>query len=203
MATRKVTPVAPVAETESDRTTPINVGPDLSTGLISAWDGVYYVFGGRFNGFDITEDGGIVIKEFSVDAKFDVTQILRDLNASTHKPRLSPTLSWLMGNKPEFFATDQDMTTWLVQSFKGSVPEGVNKSPEYARKAMGDLKTAYNIKRKQGPKPRSIPFKNLINISAEALKGVATTDPKGLEHLQSIIAEILAEQEVSAETVAV
>jgi hypothetical protein len=170
----------------------MDVGPDLSPGLIAAWDGIYHFFGGRgIENWELTPDG-IVISGFTVNAKYDPERILRDVNRKDRRTQLFPAISWLMGNEPAPFTTPQQITQHTVQYYKGSVEEGTTRAAKYVKDAVNEYRTRTgNAAARRGPKPKSIPLKGLASIDASLFREVSSSD---LEHLQAVLAEVQASQ---------
>jgi hypothetical protein len=169
---------------KNPRTKPINVGPDKTNGLLAAWDGIYHLFGGRVESWDITPEG-IVAQGFSVDSQYNPDTILTDINRRDRRPLLFPTILWIQGIEPALFESNQSITTFMVQYFKGSVEEGTSRSPLYVRQAAGAYKERTGTKVKRGPKPKTLQFKNLNEVSAETLIA-AGISKESLAHLLEV-----------------
>jgi hypothetical protein len=104
---------------------------------------------------------------------------------------LFPTINWINGAVPDPIVDPKDMTSWLVNFFRGSVEENSTRSPKYARDAVARFKGTLGISAKRGPKPRTIQLKNLAGINASTLTD-ANVNPEDLQHLIEVAQEALA-----------
>lgn len=176
-------------------TTPIDVAPDRSAALAAGYDGIYHLFGGRVSDWTLTEDG-LIAQGFTVSAQYDVEKILTALAAHVRRAPLMPTLRWIMGGEaPADFENPQDVTTFTVQYFKGADGAEGSKVPEWVRSAAETYKKSRDgFYKQRGPKAKGIEFKNLRNLTPEALTN-AKVEVDDLEHLvQMAQAAIAARQ---------
>lgn len=183
-----------------NRSTPVDVAPPESLGVIAAWQGLYHAFGARFEGVDVSEDG-LVIRGFSTDGQYNPETLIRDVNVKNRRVQLFPTILWINGVEPEPFTTPQEMTAWQVNNFKGSVDEGSTRTPKYARDAFSALKASMGIASKRGPKPKTINLKNLDNFDASVLRA-AGVPQEDLQKLIAIAQSVVDEQAATTTEVA-
>lgn len=187
-STAPVTEIDVEPQGELEASISIDVGPDQSPGLIAAWDGIYHFFGGRVESFEVASDG-VIARGFSVNSEYSPQTILRDVNRKNRRVPLFPAIQWLQGMEPETFKTPQEITTYMVQFFKGSVEEGSSRSPKYLRDAVNAYRTRTGTGGKRGPKPQIL--KKLASLDANLLKEAPASD---LEHLQDILNQVRASQ---------
>lgn len=180
-------------------TTPMDVGPDQSLGLAAAYDGIYHLFNGRVAKWTVTPDG-LVAEGFTVDATYDPERILNDVNRRVRRAQLWPTLRWIMGEAPEPFVRPEDITTFMVQFFKGAEEEGSSKAPKYIRTAAAIYKERTGTKIARGPKPKSLPLTNLSEVNESILLRAGVTH-EDIIHLMEIAQKALdATPSVTVET---
>jgi hypothetical protein len=178
----------PEAET---RTQPITVGVENGAGnaVLAAWQGIYHLFGGRAN-FEITTDG-VIVNDFTVDAKYDAEQIVQDISHRNRRLDLIPTYLWVQGEEPEPFADAKEMTQFMVQYFRGSVEEGSSRAPKYVRDAVQNFKSNNNLAKKRGPRKKIFRVDNLSELDASALVGVNASE---LARLKEAVERALSAQ---------
>jgi hypothetical protein len=174
------------------RTSPVNIAPPESAGIMAAWQGLYHAFGARLGGYDIVDDG-IVLTDVTFDAGTNVETLVRDVNTKNRRVSLFPTILYLNGQAPESFTTAQEMTVFAVQNWRGSAEDGSTRTPKYVRDAFARLKASQGIASKRGPKPRSINLKNLGSLDASVLRN-ANVPASELEHLIAVAQEVVATQ---------
>jgi hypothetical protein len=180
------------------RTAAIDIAPPESVGVLAAWQGLYWAFKGRFEGYDMTPEG-IVLKGVTFDGGTNVENLIRDVNRKNRRVPLYPTINYLNGHEPEGFATAQEMTVFGVGNFRGAEGEGSTRVPKYVREAFSRLKVAQGISGRRGPKPRSINLKNLSSLDASTLKSAGVT-PEDIQHLISVANEVAASQSAAEVT---
>jgi len=154
---------------QSNRTAPIDVAAPDSTGVIAAWQGLYHAFGARFESVAATVEG-LLITGLTFDAQYDAETVIRDVNVKGRRVQLFPTILWINGEAPEAFVDAQEMTTWQVANYRGTVEGGATRTPEYVRKAFAALKASMGIASKRGPKPKTINLKKMGNFNADVLR---------------------------------
>lgn len=197
MGSKNSTSTATPTPTSTSRTDPFDVDPSRSLGLAAAFDGIYHLFGGRVESWNVTEDG-LIAQGFSVLDSYDPERILNDVNSHVRRAQLWPTVKWIMGMTPADFESAQDITTFMVQFFKGADESGTSKSPAYVRNAAAAYKASRGgtFTQKRGPKPKSISLKNLADVNESVLvnAGVSAED---IQHLIEIAQKALSERNVN------
>ena len=187
---------------DSNRSAPMTVGIENGAGnaVLAAWQGIYHLFGGRGT-FTITLDG-VIVENFTVDAKYDPAQIVADISHRNRRLDLVPTYLWVQGQAPEPFADAKEMTAFMVQYFRGSVEEGSSRAPRYVRDAVANFKTENSLAKRRGPRKKIYRLENLSEIDETSLVGV---NPEALAALRATIEKALASQAalVNSEPVAV
>jgi hypothetical protein len=183
-------------QTGNTRSNSVDVSPPESNGVIAAWRGLYHALGARAEAFDLTSDG-LVIRGFSVNGAYDPQKIISDVNHKNHRVSLFPTILWIQGQEPEPFETAQEMTSYSVQNFRGSVETGATRTPEYVRDAFKALKGRMGISNKRGPKPRTISLKNLSTLDASVLTN-AKVPASDLQKLIEVASAALADAPAEA-----
>jgi len=185
-------------ETESTVSTPMDVAGPEASALAAAYDGLYHLFGARVSNWLVTEDG-LVAEGFTVVGPYKPETILHDISRKDRRAPLWPTIRWIMdpAMEPPHFKSNLDITTFMVQFFKGSVEAGTSRSPEYVRKAAGAYKDRTNTRVKRGPKVRTIQLKNVREINVETLSqaGLSRED---IQYLIDTASETLAAIPVEA-----
>jgi hypothetical protein len=180
------------ATTEAEtRTQPITVGTENGAGnaVLAAWQGIYHLFGGRAT-FEVSPDG-VIVNDFTVDAKYDPEQIVLDISHRNRRLDLIPTYLWVQGEEPEPFADAKDMTQFMVQYFRGAVEEGSSRSPKYVRDAVQNFKANNNLAKKRGPRKKIFRVDNLSELDASALVGVNASE---LARLKEAVERALSAQ---------
>ncbi len=172
------------------KATPVVYGPEQrSDVIVAAWQGLYHLFGMRWESVEIREDG-LYISNLTGGDGYDFRTILDDLSTSKHRVPLLPTINWIMGEAPASFTTPAQLTAWVTQFMKSP---GRGKSPQYAKDAVAAYKAAnpdvFTAKR---GRPRSIKPINIGEINEALLEGV---DPSELEQLQATIDSVKGKSE--------
>lgn len=164
---------------------PVVYGPEQgSETIVAAWQGLYHLFGSRWEQIELKEDG-FYITNLSVGEGFDLATVLSDLSVSKHRIGLLPAMRWVLGEVPAHFGTTPAsaslaLTAWMTQFMKAP---GRGKSPKYAKDAIVAYKEANGLAVARGRprKPKSIDFSA---IDEAALEGVKFEE---LESLQAVI----------------
>lgn len=185
-------------DTMNDETTPEVTYPERSeaitvapheggNALLSKWRGIYHVFDGRVEKWDVTPDGVAAIN-FSTNGRYDPNQVLTDLNISDRQRLgLLPALFYLQGQEPEPFTNSLDMTKWMATAFTKVKTEDGERSPAYVKDAIAAYKKAHEFPRKKGRPRKIIRVENLGSIDESVLAGV---DPVELAKLAEKIREV-------------
>lgn len=176
---------------DTSRSEAITVTTENSAGnaVLAAWQGIYHLFGGR-GSFEITTDG-VIVHDFSVDARYNPEQIVLDISHRNRRLDLIPTYLWVQGQEPEIFTDAKEMTQFMVQYFRGAVEEGSSRAPKYVRDAVANFKTYNNLAKKRGPRKKIFRVDNLSELDATTLVGV---DAVELSKLKEAIDRALATQ---------
>lgn len=187
----------PTTESEGSRSQMITVLPEDGAGnaVLAAWQGIYHLFDGRAK-FEVTPDG-VIVHDFTVDAKYDPEQIVKDISHRNRRLDLIPTYLWVQGENPEPFVDAKEMTQFMVQYFRGAVEEGSSRSPKYVRDAVQNFKAGNNLAKKRGPRKKIFRVDNLSELDASALVGVNASE---LARLKEAVERALASQVAIDET---
>lgn len=173
------------------RSTSINLTAEQGRNALAAWRGLYHLFGARVespNDFNVTPDG-VEITNFSVSGDYDPEMIVRDISSRERRLDLLATYEILRGGTPEPFADAGEITAWQVQFYKGAVEEGSARTPAYVKQATANYKSANNLAKKRGPKPKVIRLNDLDNLDESALEGISS---EALAKLQATIEHVLS-----------
>jgi len=161
-----------MAKNSATAPAPIDVVGAQAEAFAAAYDGLYHLFGARVSGWSI-EDGVLIARGVAFNPLYSAETILTDISRRTRRAPLMPTALWLLD--PEFvpapFATNLDITTFMVQYFKGSTGEDNSKSAQYVKDAAAAYKDATGTRVKRGPNVRTINLKNLSELNEEKLAG--------------------------------
>lgn len=194
-----------VTETETpDRTAPIDVAGQDALGLASAYAGLYHLFGARVEGWDVTNDG-LVAHNFSVEGKYDPELIIKDINLKDRRAPLFPAILSIVNPDvaPPAFENSLDITTFMVNFWKGSMGENSSKVPEYVRTAALEMKERNGTRVRKGPKVRTINLKNVRDVNADTLRN-AKLSVEDIQYLIEQAQAALSENESpAAETIEV
>lgn len=180
-----------------ERTTPVDVGPEKGGNLVlSAWDGLYWIFDARVERFDITHDGVFAIG-LTFPKHLHTRTILRDMQSTGHtrstRLELIPQYFWAGGEIPEKIIDPAEATDWMIRFFRGAGEEKSTRTPEYAKKQVADYKKNTGINAPRGRKRKMLKFEleNLDNLNPDALAGVPSDK---LAALRARIEEAMARQ---------
>jgi hypothetical protein len=176
----------------------MDVSPEQSSGLIAAWQGVYHLFNGRVDSWEVTPDG-LVAHGFTVDGNYDPEVVLRDVNRKDRRTQLFPAINYINGQEPDGFATPQDLTTYATQYFRGSQDEGTTRSPKYLLGAMASYRTNVGIGGRRGPKPKAISLKNLGSVDPLIFKDINPADLNSFKEILNTAIKSQAEAAIAAE----
>jgi hypothetical protein len=187
-------------EQANKRSQSIDVGPDLAPALAAGYDGLFYLFGARVENWEVTPEG-LFAHGYTVDEKYSDVQerVLHDIAMRVRRPQLMPTILWINGIEPQPFPSNQAITTFLVQFFKGSVEEGTSKVPEYARKAAEAYRASQpGTYTRKGPKPKGLAFKDISNADENVLLQAGLTLEE-IQHLAQIANTAMAARQHQAD----
>jgi hypothetical protein len=181
------------AETE-DSTTPersekIDLSPTEGRAVLAAWRGIYHLFKGQVDQWQVVPNEGVLAKGFSVRGLDDPRQLIKDISGRERRLDLLTVYPWINGQEPEPFSDAQEMTAYMVQFFKGAVEDGSAKSPQYVKRAVADFKAEHDLTKKRGPRRKVIRLDNLDDVDADALKDIDVND---LSKLQATIEKAMA-----------
>lgn len=165
------------------RTEPIDVAGQNALGLASAYAGLYHLFDARVESWDVTTDG-LVAHNFTVDGKYDPERIIHDINLKDRRAPLFPAILSIVNPDvpPPAFENSLEITTFMVNFWKGSMGENSSKVPEYVRVAASDMKERNGTKVRKGPKVRTINLKNVRDVNADTLRN-AHLSPEDIQYL--------------------
>lgn len=189
MATKNSTAKAATPDPEP-RTDPIDIGGQEARGFAAAYPGLFHLFDCRVEGWDVTPDG-LVAKGVTFDAKFDPERIIRDINMKDRRAPLFPAILYIVDPKaePPHFVNALDLTTYMVNFWKGSEGKDSSKVPQYVRDAAQAYKERTGTKVRKGPKVRTINLKNVREVNAETLKN-AGMGVEDIDYLIQIATEL-------------
>lgn len=153
------------------RTEPVDLGGQDALGFAAAWQGLYHLFGARVESWDVNSDG-LVAHGVTVDSKYDLDQIVRDINTKDRRPQLFPAVLSIVNPdiEPPHFESNLDITTYMVNFWKGSMGENSTKVPEYVRNAASEYKERMGTKTRRGPKPKSLNLRNVRELNVDTIK---------------------------------
>lgn len=179
-----------VTETPEDnaqeRTEPIDVAGQDALGLASAYAGLYHLFDARVESWDVTTDG-LVAHNFTVDSEYDPELIVKHINLKNRRAPLFPAILSIINPNvaPPEFENALEVTTFMVNFWKGSMGEDSSKVPEYVRTAASRMKERNGTKVRKGPKIRTLNLKNVKDFNVDTLKnaGISRED---IEYLISV-----------------
>jgi len=148
-----------------------SLSPDESTCLLAAFRGLSEILGCTVDewGFDY-ESNCFIAKGVSFKEGIDPAQVIRDISMYPRRVDFIDGGRAIMGLSQIPYTSTNEMTQFMVQSFKGSVVEGTSKAPTYLRQAVQDYKNAHGFGTKRGPKPkRTIRLDDLDSVDALSL----------------------------------
>ncbi len=159
-----------VTETPA-RTEPIDIAGQDALGFAAAYQGLYWLFDARVASWDVTPEG-LVAHDVTFDGQYDPETIIHDINLKPRRAQLFPAVLSIVNPDiaPPPFENALDVTTYMVNFWKGSMGEGSSKVPEYVRTAASRMKEANGTKVRKGPKIRTINLKNVKDVNVETLK---------------------------------
>lgn len=158
------------------RSEPIDVAGQNALGLASAYWGLYHIFDARVESWDVTADG-LVAHNFTVDGKYDPEQIVTDINIKDRRAPLFPAILSIVNPDvaPTGFKDSAEITTFMVNFWKGSMGEDSSRVPEYVRTAASDMKERNGTKVRKGPKVRTVNLKNVRDVNADTFRNANVT----------------------------
>jgi hypothetical protein len=165
----------------AERSEPITLGPDKGGNVLAAWQGVYHLFGGKAEGFDVTPEG-VIVRTFTTSADYDPATVAEDVSGRTRRVDLIDSYPILQGEEPAGFATSLDMTKWMQQYFRKPGEDG--KSPQYVKDAIANYKASHDFPRRKGRPKKTIRIEELGELDESVLAGLNVTE---LEKLQASI----------------
>lgn len=180
---------------------PMDVIGSQAIGLAAAYDGLYHLFGARVASWEVI-DGTFVARDFRVDLPYNPETILTDINRKNRRAPLWPTLTWILDPEyvPAPFESNLQITTFMVQFFKGSTGEDNSKAADYVKAAAAALKVRSGTSVRRGPKAKTVQLKNVREFNAEKLTA-AGMSKEDLQYLADIaIAAIANAPEAQVET---
>ena len=151
------------------RTDSIDVGPDKGGNLVAAWRGIFHLFGGRAEGFDMV-DGGIAVRGFSVVEPYNPSTVLKDVSGRDRRVDLADGLPVIQGKEPAPFTESLEMTKWMQQYTRTPGEDG--KSPQYVKDAISEYKKAHGFPGRRGRPKKVIRIENLGKLDAAQLAQV-------------------------------
>lgn len=164
--------------TDDTRTAPIDIAGQDALGFAAAFSGLYHLFGARVESWDVTSDG-LVAHNVTFDATYDPEVIVRDINLKPRRAQLFPAILSIVNPEiepPHFDADDPtDITTYMVNFWKGSMGKDSSRVPEYVRIAASKYKERVGTKVRKGPKVKSINLKNVRDLNPETLRNANLT----------------------------
>lgn len=178
---------------ETTRTNPVTIGPDAGgNSVLAAWRGLVHLFDAQVERFDVTSEGVFAVN-LSFDAEYPAEQIVSDLYMRGDKVverrlDLIPTYFWAQGETPDQFVDASEMTSWMVQYFKGAGEGDGSRSPQYVKDAITAHKKETGIAAPRGRKRKILRLDALDEIKPEVLAGV---NDEELERLQVTISRAL------------
>jgi len=159
-------------------TDPKDYGPtDGGNNILSAWQGLYWLFDARVDRFDVTPDGIFAIG-FRVNTKYDADKIVHDISSKKGDKKverrvdLVPSYFYLDGTAvPPLFADSNAMTQFMAQYARGA--EGTEgRSPDYFKAAIASYKKEHGLAIRRGRPPRTIKIEALGSIDESVLANV-------------------------------
>jgi len=174
-----------------ERSNPITVGPDQGGNVLAAWRGVYHLFGGQVERWDITHDG-IVAVGFTVDGQYEPQAIVNDISSRERRAELIPCYFYAQGEVPAPFDNSLEMTKWMQQFFRKVSDEGKSQSPDYVKHAIASYKKANAFPAKRGRPKKVVRIEQLGSLDESLLAGVNVSE---LEKLQEKIAHAIANKQ--------
>lgn len=181
---------ATASEPSTGRSNPIDLTPAESRSILAGWQGIYHLFGGRWEKIT-TDEGNVTIKGFSTYEKYDPRTLVKDTSGRERRLDFAKIYPYIMGNEPAPFESAEEMTAFLVQFFRGSVEEGTSRSPKYAKEAVQEYKIANGLYKKKGPRPKFKGVISLDNLDTFDPEQLADVDPKKIEALQSVLEQAI------------
>lgn len=184
-----------MARTPSNRTPATDVAGDQAMSLLANWKLVHNIFGGRAGTWEVSESG-IVAHDFTMGNEYtDSETLLADISHQNKRPSIFPSYFYLQGGEPEAYSGEnaaRDISTDLVQAFKGAVSENSSQAPVYARSAAAAYKAANSLGGKRGrPATPKINLNDIDSLEVDALAGVS---PDELDKLIAIVSQARANQ---------
>ena len=166
------------------RTEPIDIADTEETApasaLLAAWQGIYWLFGGRVDSWEVTP-AGVIAHGFSVEGSYLPEKIIEDISHKARRVDFVSGYNAVLGNEPPKFNDSQEMTTYMVQNFKGSVEDGTSRTPAYVRNAASDYKAANGLKKRRGPSRKIL---RLDALDETTLQGIS---PELLDQLKTLV----------------
>ncbi len=156
-------------------TEPQNYGPDKGNAILAAWQGLYWLFGARAEGFRVTPEG-VYVDGLTMWSDYSPTDIVEDISRRNRRLDLIETYPIVQGENPPPFATSQDVTLYMVQFWKGSQGDNSSRSPQYLRKASAEFKQTVGLKAKRGPRRKIFRVDALNEIDPTAFKDVEISE---------------------------
>lgn len=143
---------------------PATTGPEQgSNNVFAAWQGLYHLFGARYDSFEITPEG-VVYTGLRVAEPYNLDTIISDLSnhggrTIQHRLNFFPNFYWAQGFEPAHFPTSQSLTDWMTQYLKGQGVKG--RSPQYAKDAITAYKNAIGIAVPRGRPKKPVDLSNI------------------------------------------
>jgi hypothetical protein len=185
------------AKAGNGRTAPIDVAGQNALGLAAAFWGLQHLFDAKVSGWDVTPEG-IVAHDFTVAEPYSAEQIVHDINLKDRRAPLFPAIFSIMDPQaaPRPFESNLEITTFMVNFWKGSMGEDSSKVPEYVRTAASNYKERTGTKTKRGPKTRTINLKNVKDLNPDVLRN-AKLSREDIEYLIKTASAVLDETETT------
>jgi hypothetical protein len=175
------------------RTEPVNFGGNQAAAILSAWQGVYHLFGFRADTIEVI-DGGIVITGLTSWSQYDPAVIAEDISKRDRRIELTTHYGYLSGAVPADFVSAQEITQFMVQFWRGSTAgEGASRTPAYLRQAAKEYKAERNMGSKRGPKRKTIHLNKLNEVDVDLFKSLDDSE------IDSLLATLTAAKAANAD----
>src|SRR3990167_9815268 len=103
-----------------ERSPEINLPPEVGRAILAGWRGVFWLYGGRVESWQMAPDGVSAIG-FSVSGQYDPEVIARDMSRHTRLLDLLAVFPYLNGETPEPLANADEITAFTVQFYNDAV----------------------------------------------------------------------------------
>ena len=184
-----------VSENTETRSAAVDLNPQQGANVIAAWQGVANLFGGQYEGFQVTPEG-VILNGFSTDGAYDPATIADAVSGRDRRVSFVEAYPILVeGKAPAPFAKSIDITKWGQQFFRKPGEDG--KSPEYLKTASANYKKANEFPGRKGRPKKVVRIENLGNLDPALLEGI---DMSELENLQATLASVIASKGNAATT---